>query len=825
MKNVRLILLVCSGLLVGCNFFPAEFSQWFSSGLTGGNQTVGDVTPDNIEDPNTPAKGSPAATQDPIRLRLSNPSSQVADCRVTMELVGQEVHLSVRRLLAASSALVIGPDRADIITIDATFQGTTPVVMDTIVLRIGVDFQSGQLINVELTPPEEEEPAQTERPTILIDKLDDDVTATVGDTVEFDIITTNATSAARIAISADPDEDAANANEIAIESELPAADLSQILWNTSGVAPGTYLIRAVLTQDDTTVTAESPAGRIILQAAPILGACCYPDAPCEIVTESECLGGVWLGADTTCDECPECVVVCPIDGRVENEACGELVNYGCITAGEPVYEPLACGETVCGTVWMDVYDPNDPNFPIDPNDPNSPKNPDDPSVYPFDFDWYQFTVGHDAYVTITIDAEFYFIAGLMRSDEGGYLDCDYLSDNLLELGFGAMCMPSTFEHCVPAGTYYVLLYPLPYEDMEITCNDANRYTISLDCDVCEYVSGACCLGDTCVQLSAEDCEFVEGEYQGDGAPCDPNPCVPATGACCLGDGVCEVMTQAECWSYEADYRGDYTTCDPNPCLEPVGACCYSEFLCDVMTVSECDSLEGVYQGDGTGCDPNPCYPPYGACCFSDGLCEMYTASECDFYQGSYQGDDTGCDPNPCPQPEGACCFGEECSYLTQEQCDLEGGVYQGDYIPCEPNPCIVYADGDDCDHPIGLVADTDLPYFNTNTTCGRGNYHQLTCLDPYDAGEEIVYRIEVQESMAFWISLDPKGTQLTGMAVFLDGCAGTKCYQAVDEFGKGIPYSIGCQLYEPGTYYLMIDLASDGGGCIPQFDLSINPCD
>lgn len=42
----------------------------------------------------------------------------------------------------------------------------------------------------------------------------------------------------------------------------------------------------------------------------------------------------------------------------------------------------------------------------------------------------------------------------------------------------------------------------------------------------------------------------------------------ATGACCK-DGTCEVLTEVDCISIEGDYQGDGTGCEPNPCCPHV----------------------------------------------------------------------------------------------------------------------------------------------------------------------------------------------------------------------------------------------------------------
>ena len=79
------------------------------------------------------------------------------------------------------------------------------------------------------------------------------------------------------------------------------------------------------------------------------------------------------------------------------------------------------------------------------------------------------------------------------------------------------------------------------------------------------------------------------------------------GACCDGE-TCYEITQDECTSYGYTYQGDGTTCDPNPCetVETTGACCVPSVGCEIRQEYKCDSLGGIWQGLGTTCSPNPC---------------------------------------------------------------------------------------------------------------------------------------------------------------------------------------------------------------------------
>lgn len=85
-------------------------------------------------------------------------------------------------------------------------------------------------------------------------------------------------------------------------------------------------------------------------------------------------------------------------------------------------------------------------------------------------------------------------------------------------------------------------------------------------------NGACCLpSGTCITTSATSCAAQGGVYQGDNAPCTPNPCPQPTGVCCLSNGSCQVITAAECATLGGEYQGNGTNCVTTPCavvLEP-----------------------------------------------------------------------------------------------------------------------------------------------------------------------------------------------------------------------------------------------------------------
>ena len=85
-------------------------------------------------------------------------------------------------------------------------------------------------------------------------------------------------------------------------------------------------------------------------------------------------------------------------------------------------------------------------------------------------------------------------------------------------------------------------------------------------------TGACCLSDdSCVVVGISECATLGGTYQGNGAPCTPDPCSVVTGACCFDDGSCTELTALDCANQAGIYQGDGTNCQTTGCplvLEP-----------------------------------------------------------------------------------------------------------------------------------------------------------------------------------------------------------------------------------------------------------------
>jgi hypothetical protein len=115
--------------------------------------------------------------------------------------------------------------------------------------------------------------------------------------------------------------------------------------------------------------------------------------------------------------------------------------------------------------------------------------------------------------------------------------------------------------------------------------------------VCVTATGACCLGEVCVETDEHDCIVnMDGTYYGDGSVCGAIDC---TGACCLTDGTCAQLNDVDCAAAGGRFGGFGTSCDEIYCVAQ-GACC-TDGVCTTTWSDDCTAQGGVYRGDGTTC--------------------------------------------------------------------------------------------------------------------------------------------------------------------------------------------------------------------------------
>lgn len=130
--------------------------------------------------------------------------------------------------------------------------------------------------------------------------------------------------------------------------------------------------------------------------------------------------------------------------------------------------------------------------------------------------------------------------------------------------------------------------------------------------------------------------------------------------------------------------------------------------------------------------------------------------------------------------------------------------------------------GDNCQTPYEVTLDINsFPFYLAGeTTCGRGDNYNSTCLEDYDGGEDFILKFDLQIMMNMEITLHPNGTSYTGL-LLSDHCPPDEdCIAISTGIGSG-SRSIVVPYLEMGTYYLMVDTWPTPD-CIPDFDLEIH---
>src|SRR5690606_3691797 len=139
-------------------------------------------------------------------------------------------------------------------------------------------------------------------------------------------------------------------------------------------------------------------------------------------------------------------VVCPDDATPETETCGESTNGGC-TSHVPAYQPISCGETICGTTYFDGTTR--------------------------DTDWLSINVGSEETYSFNLVAEF-----------GGSIvivdvtDCDNPSIITEGPPFTAN-VPYALSSNLQPGTFAVFVGP-SFDQGNIVCGVKNRYTLTFN---------------------------------------------------------------------------------------------------------------------------------------------------------------------------------------------------------------------------------------------------------------------------------------------------------------------------------------------------------
>ncbi len=171
--------------------------------------------------------------------------------------------------------------------------------------------------------------------------------------------------------------------------------------------------------------------------------------------------GVWLGAGTTCDQC--CWVRRASGCRSEGERLCSTANYdingGCDSV-PPVFEPLACGETICGRSGTTYGGVNDT-------------------------DWYTWTIDAPASLRVTLQAAFTADLWIMQAGHGPSR-CDPNDPNgyvVLAYGRATECQPLELTIAsVPPDEYWIDVAAVGFAGDLCIAN----YNLTLSCEAAMF---------------------------------------------------------------------------------------------------------------------------------------------------------------------------------------------------------------------------------------------------------------------------------------------------------------------------------------------------
>ena len=182
-------------------------------------------------------------------------------------------------------------------------------------------------------------------------------------------------------------------------------------------------------------------------------------------------------------------------------------------------------------------------------------------------------------------------------------------------------------------------------------------------------TGACCVGDYCLEVTEANCAFYGGDYFGDFSHCFNGStgvqCLPPNG--CIDGGDCEtglICCNGQCTQpCPADVGGGCPPCPNCPpgvpeCPSGSGNCCSPpQICCGSQCVSPCEDgscpdCNGACCPSGTTCCGGFGCCPVGNCC--NGFCCADGQSCC----GNQCCPDERCCGNSCCSPGSFCCNGE-----------------------------------------------------------------------------------------------------------------------------------------------------------------------
>lgn len=181
------------------------------------------------------------------------------------------------------------------------------------------------------------------------------------------------------------------------------------------------------------------------------------------------------------------------------------------------------------------------------------------------------------------------------------------------------------------------------------------------------------------------------------------------------------------------------------------------------------------------------------------------------------GADATPDPTPDPIPDAV---GEDVDEDADAVDDVPDDMLDEDAGGPTPSPAPT------CTHRdlVAIPVPSGLPYVDAAATnCGAGNDYSVTCLDSYDGGEELIYKLDVTSSTEVNVWIDPRTTGWTGLALDPACPLGASTCMASSTRSSAVVHDLGCQTLAAGTYYIQVD-TWPSPTCIPDYDLHVHEC-
>jgi len=387
------------------------------------------------------------------------------------------------------------------------------------------------------------------------------------------------------------------------------------------------------------------------------GACCYFAGGCDMVPPEQCdpAIGLFLGLGHQCFECP-CYVPCPPGALDEPEPCGEDTDGGCGMA-VPTFVPIACGDTICGTLWATTEE--------------------------HDTDWYEVVTSDWNYFTWIAECQIPVQIVVLQAGAGG--DCtDYTV--LGDATAGECQTASITTFCSGPGTYWFWVGPSSWNNWPCDKN----YTASLTCEPCTPPPCGCVAG---AQICDEYISRVQMDLIDNPSGCEAGQYADYTylGPAMMAYGAPTQLTvtngnpiwTADTCSVWVDWNHDHNLDD-----SPGGG---EAILPDIPGV-------GPYVFNIT---PPPTALPGAACLriridyanYDPDPCGTTTYGEVEDYTVNVV------------EVSGACCWPDNtCSSELPSAC---GGLYGGPFTTCASVDCQANGVDDFCDIASGYSTDCD----------------------------------------------------------------------------------------------------------------------